>query len=169
MVSRNQQSNDKGDAQKEQPAAPQVERKLTTKTIIGKVTKPDKPTALYRVWGRANGLRTGSTQFGEFVAMIGTFEAVRLSDGVYFKSSQCILPAPYGGPGGMLSQAVKDNTENGRGGVDFALEIGVKPDEESTTGYVYVTDPLREASATDELKSLRDVATKSLPAPAASE
>jgi len=134
-------------------------KKITVKTVVGKVEKPKKDTPLMRVIGVVHGVRTGSTQYGDFVAFKGAFKATRLEDGEVFGAGQCLLPDCVSD---QLAATVMQESVNS---VDFAFDIGVKP-AENPIGYEYYGKSLVDVSETDPLAALEKSITAALPAPA---
>lgn len=110
-------------------------------------------TSLYRVFGIADGMVTGETDFGPWIAFTGQFEAVN-SAGEIFKASKCFLPEPCDQ---MIKHALEDNES-----VQFALEVFVKRRDDLQVGYEYIPKPIVEVTDNDPLQHLRAAA---LPAP----
>lgn len=133
-------------------------KKISAKTIIGTVSPPEKATALYTVIGIANGIKTGMSAYGEWLALTGQFEAVNLETGEAYVAPQVFLPEPLQG---LIAAKVRTPDENGKTpSVQFAVEVGIKP-ARSTMGYEYTVRELVDASDSDPLADLR----KALPAP----
>lgn len=141
-------------------SAVEMLKKLTAKAIMGeKVKAPEKATVLFTVYGIANGVRKGETNFGPWVALTGNFEAVRKSDGKVFRSSNVFLPEPMHG---MLVAAVSaDDTRN----VQFACNVILKPRADLAIGYEYIAEPVVESGENDPLAALRSSVKALLPAP----
>lgn len=133
-------------------------KKISAKTVFGDVAVPEKAVALYTVMGIANGIRTGNSTYGEWLALTGQFEAMNLETGEAFVAPQCFLPEPLNG---LIAAKVRTPDENGKPvSVRFAVEVGLKP-AKSTFGYEYTVRELVDASENDPLADLR----KSLPEP----
>lgn len=144
-------------------------RKITTRDVgftrthvQEMVIAAKKPVKLYTVLGIVNGARPGSTDKGDFVKLVGDFEATNLETGEVFESQMCILPNFVGDPIGAAVH--RPNSES----VQFAVTIGAKPDEKSVTGYVFTSDNAMPPSAHSPLAVLKAelVEQKLLPAPA---
>ncbi len=134
-------------------------KKLSAKTVYGVVKAPEKAMALFTVIGIANGVKTGQSTYGEWVALTGQFEGQNLESGEAFMAPQAFLPEPING---LIAAKVRTPDENGQPvSVRFAVEVGIKPSK-STLGYEYTVRELIDASENDPLADLR----KSLPAPA---
>lgn len=135
-------------------------KKISAKTVVGTVRPPEKPTSLYTVIGIANGLRTGNTTYGDFVALTGQFEATNLETGEQYTAPQCFLPEPLCG---MIAAQLRTTDKEGNRttmSVRFAVEVGIKP-AKSTMGYEYTVRELVDTSEGDPLEDLR----QALPAP----
>lgn len=148
-------------------------KKLSVATI-GAIPKEfkkqphDTRVSLMQVIGRVEKIETGTSQFGEWVAFVGSFKAVKMEDGEVFRGAKCLLPDVAAS---MLTEAVE---KAGDGIVEFAIEIGLRrvvkfdaKGEETGIGYEYTMKPLIEMdAASDPLAALEARAgLKSLPAP----
>ena len=121
---------------------------LTVKAVQQKTAplEDGEQCALVRVVGITTDVQTGQTDKGEFVRLIGEFQAVNLLTGKRFASGQCILPSFIAV---SIAGALKVSPE-----VEFALEIGAKADEASVTGYQYTVRPLIETESNTRLSQL---------------
>ena len=140
-------------------------RKISAKSICGKITAPKKATPLYVCLGIATKTKSGQSDFGEWTALVGQFEATNISDGVVSQAPQCFLPEPLNS---MLAESLMeldDDDNRVNSSVQFAVEVGIKPSD-VPIGYEYTTKEIVEADTADPLAALRDAAVKSLPAPA---
>lgn len=138
-------------------------RKISVKTVCGKQTLEmiveKKAYPLMQVYGHAQRVKEGTTDFGSYQKLLGQFEAVNLATGQVFQSPQCIMPEPANGM--VAGQLLGDNPAEQ---VSFALEIGIKRDESSSVGYTYTTKQLVKAQDADPLADLRGK-VKALEAP----
>ncbi len=139
-------------------------RKISTKTVLG--DRPERPkdkktVALYSVFGIANGCQTGHSDYGDWIKLKGSFEAVRIGDGVVAQSGACILPEPVNSMIAANLMATDDEGKRTTQSVQFSFEIGVKRTE-TAIGYEYVTRPLVESGGADPLAALRDQTAKKL-------
>lgn len=125
--------------------------------------------AIAHVIGQAEGIETGTSQFGEWVAFTGTFKGTNLDDGSVYRAKKCLLP-------GIASDALEDAVSSSEGNpVEFALEIGIRrvikldaKGNETGMGYEYTMRPLIEMDeASDPLAALDAKVAKALPAPKA--
>lgn len=143
-------------------------RKITMKGL-GAVPKPGTyevgsffPVAT--VYGRADGYKTDTSNFGDYKKFKGEFEAVRASDGHVQISSALIMPDVFAD---MLATSV--DHANGEA-VEFAIIVcvkGVKKRDE-TVGYEWSINTVREPKRSDTLSALRQEtveAVKALPPP----
>lgn len=133
-------------------------KKMSAKTLIGKIDPPEKQVDLFAVYGVATGTKNGTSTFGDWLAFIGDFEGVEIVTGEISRSPVCFLPEPAQG---MLEAALMKN-ENG---VEFSFIIGIKPNAKSTTGYEYTVKPVVASKQNDALEKLRGATTLALPAP----
>jgi hypothetical protein len=119
---------------------------------------PEKAVALFTVIGICNGVKTGMSTYGEWLALTGQFEAMNLDTGEAYVAPQVFLPEPLNG---LIAAKVRTPDENGQPvSVKFAVEVGIKPSK-TTLGYEYTVRELVDASEDDPLAGLR----KALPAP----
>jgi hypothetical protein len=133
-------------------------RKISVKTVVGRVpSPPEKGTkALMIVYGQAQGSVTDQNDYGEYTALVGTFEAVNLSTGEVFAAPRCFL---VGGFDKMIAQRLDKGAE----AVDFAFEVGIKaPGDDSNQKYEYVIKAIRDPKSKDPLEDLR-ATVKGLP------
>lgn len=144
-------------------------RKITMKGL-GAVPKPDdyeigqiKPVAT--VYGRADGYKTDTSNYGDYKKFKGEFEAVRASDGHVQIASALIMPDVFAD---MLSAAV-DRSADGAG-VEFAIIVCIRGVEkrDGTKGYEWAIETVRTPTRSDSLAALRQetvAAVAALPAP----
>lgn len=151
-------------------AAKEIERlrKITLGTIkvqpdLEKLLKmPGKRADLCDLYGIATRAKPGNSDYGPFVAFVGTFRAIRLEDKAEFESSKIILPA-------FIEEelfAAFNGEQNAN--VEFAMRISAKYDAEAATKYVYDMVPLIKPKENAQLANLMGAvkeAQKALPAP----
>lgn len=124
--------------------------------------KPGKRMDLCDLYGVATKAKPGSSDYGPFVAFLGTFRAKRLADGAEFEARKIIFPSfieeeLYGAFG-----------EDNSGNVEFAMRISAKYDADAATKYVYEMKPIIKPAENAQLANLMDrakEALKALPAP----
>lgn len=162
-------------------AGPIPIRKINPKDVMGKKMKDVKiPSDCFTIIGTAHNLRDGESAFGPWSALVGEFEATRISDGQRFISTQCFVP---GAAGDLLVTQVrkfvleeippKSPEEFKKVGktykvtgetVEMALIVSVK--ESSRDGgqpYEYVIRPVVPVQKSDPLAALRERMMKTLP------
>lgn len=149
-------------------------RKITPSTIcVDELQRMDVPGApaekiLYDVYGMAHKTKTGSTDYGEWIAFKGDFEAIT-PDGEIFRSGTVHVQEPFQEMLLSALQNAKQADENGS--IQFAARVSIVPPRKgkpSATGYEYRVTPLVEAADSSPMLSLREKAqqaAKSLPAP----
>jgi len=137
-------------------------KKISTKTVLGDVRKVVKDLEdgqivdLMTVYGRAQGFKQGSSDFGDWLAFTGQFEVINLLTGETSEAPQVFLVEPLQGM--LLAQL--QNAES----VDFAVTLQAVVDSEMPRGYEYRVVPLTETKRTDALDSLRALVHTKLPA-----
>ena len=139
-------------------------KKITTKTVCGDIKKLAKPLKdgegmdLVRVFGVARDIKTGESDYGPWTKFLGNFQAINIVSGEEFKSTACMLPDTASE---LLEAALQNEGVNE---VNFAFDISIKGDSNSTIGYQYVCSPLLEDNDSDPLAKLASSLPK-LPAP----
>lgn len=136
--------------------------KLSAKKVCGKVSPPTTKTPLMEVYGIATDVKTGESNFGPWVALIGRFRATRLSDGEVFQSGVCHLPR-------MAIELITPLLNaDGADSLEFGFSVGVIP-AENAFGYEYYVESMLEPSESDPLemltKRIGQVSKAALPAP----
>jgi len=138
-------------------------KKISAKNLFGKIEAPEKAIELFALYGVANGTKTGKSQFGDWIAFTGDFEAANMETGESFRAPVCFLPQPAQG---MLEAALMKNSD----GVEFSFIVGIKP-ADNAFGYEYTVRPVKAANQSDALTALREMTQeamlKTLPAPKA--
>lgn len=136
--------------------SPMLLRKITVKDLMG--DKPSTPAKkgqyvpLCHVFGLASDVTVMSNDKGEYARFSGRFNGVALTGanvGTLFESFKMIIPEP----GSSMLFAALNETESKT--VEFAFEIGVKQDDKSMTGYIYMAKPLFQAAPNDPMAQLR--------------
>lgn len=151
--------------------------KISAATVIGKIPTETvqidgKPAVrgieqpLLRVVGIADKIKTGNSNFGEWVRFMGQFDATNILTGEVFRGPGLHLPAMITE---LLRPVVEKNVADKGNGVTFAFDIGVKP-AANAFGYEYtVTDlvPTQDADPLSLLKSQLLANAPALPQPKA--
>lgn len=134
--------------------------KISMKILLGKrprAPEGTEPVYLAQMVGVATNIKTGTSNFGDWTALLGSFQATVMETGVTVRSGQMFLPDVALN---LILPALKDANNKG---VEFAFNIGVKADEASKTGYIYVAEPIFEASENDPLEMITKKLTKTEP------
>lgn len=114
-------------------------------TLEAPEPNPNPELKLCKFAGLANSTKTGTTQFGQWFAMLGEFAGMNCVTGDHFVSKVCLIP---GAMGDALIDAVNNmNEKNAESTLRFSVEIFVKrskrqPDEK----YEYVVRPVIETA-----------------------
>lgn len=137
-------------------------KKISVASVFGDVAKNLKgadgkiqTAALMKVYGVADGTKAGQSNFGEWVAFTGNFEAVNVNNGEIFRSNIVFLPEPAHS---LLLGTLQRAGENAS--VQFGFLIGVKASSKGSLGYEYTTQPIVEQTENDPLLALREQAQK---------
>lgn len=126
-------------------------RKLTIRTCgfdvatVKMALGTEQSVSLLRIAGIAQEGQPGQTDKGEYLKLKGEFRAVNMVTGEIFEAATAILPSFVTD---RIATALK------AGPVEFALEVGVKADPTSVTGYQYTAAPLVDAKPSDRLAGL---------------
>ena len=146
-------------------------KKLSVATVYGKIDlkkliNHDGPMPIMRVIGNAIGHKSGTSQYGEWTALSGMFEAVNLETGEAHQSSQLFLPDV------ALTPIMVQLAQPGVRGVEFVIDITVRHNPDARPGgsaYEYGFDTVLKASESDPISRLKAQLAEqaALPAPAA--
>ena len=139
-------------------------RKLSAETFYegGNLEKPKKGAPkelfLYTLIGITKGIKTGTTDNGDWVSFEGDFKATRVIDGEVFLGSRAFISEP--------AQSMVENALDENDRVEMAFKVLAIP-ADNAYGYEYVTHPLIDPKVNDAIlaleKSLGDKLT--LPKP----
>lgn len=132
--------------------------KISVKKVMGakpRAPEPGKSEMLMQVIGVATGTKVKDTDFGQSIALLGSFQATNLKTGKVYRSGVCYLPNL------ALDLIAPQLSDKDTKAVEFAFNIGVVYDEGSATSYVYFAEPVIAPGENDPLEML----TKKLPAP----
>lgn len=135
--------------------------KLTVKTICGEILmkdipplqigtienpqpNPDRELLLCRIAGFASGVKSGSTQYGPWHALLGEFAATNKVTGEMFAGKTALIP---GAMGEMLVDTTSEMLSQDAGAkLRFSVDISVeRSPREPDKKYVYVVRPVLEA------------------------
>ncbi len=132
------------------------QKKLSTQKIVGKIVARDLEEGvdkdLYEVVGIASGVKSGSTDYGDWNALTGNFAAQSLESGEQFRSGVCFLPD-------VALDPILGQLEAGANCIEFGWVIGVRVDDDVLCGYSYYARPLVEADENDPLEQLAGAMT----------
>lgn len=168
------QENDGAESIGSAPTGVEMLRKISAKTVCGKLPKPEKATPLFHLMGVCTGLRTGQSGYGEFVEFSGQFEALNCRPGdenynVRFISTRCFMPEPVESQLRMLLTNSAAQNSGEMKPVQFAFTVGYKPqssDKPGGAGYEYTVRSIVAPDSADLLAELRSK-MPALPAPTA--
>lgn len=149
--------------------ATQLVKKLGSKQILGNVGKVVKEKIendgevlnMYSLFGMANGIKTGSSTYGEWTALVGQMEAINHITGDSYAATVCFVPEPLCS---ILVNALRENDS-----VEFAFQVSVKRRDDLERGYEYIVTPIIESRQSDPLQLMREKAMAALPASAQME
>jgi len=131
-------------------------KKISAKTMIGNVKKlaseHENGTVidLLNAYGKARGIKTGNSTYGDWVSFVGDFEAVDLRTGEVSQAPQIFLVEPL--------QSMLVNQLRTHDLVEFAYKLSIVCNDEILAGYEYRVSPLLEVQRSDELSHLRELA-----------
>lgn len=112
------------------------------KEILGDSAK--KRLAL--VAGITNQATVGTSNYGDFIKLLGNFQANNLVNGEIIRTSAVILPD-------VAANLIYGQLQKGAEAVEFAFFIGIK-ESDTPTGYEYYAEPAIEAAESDPLAAL---------------
>ena len=132
----------------------QVVSKLSTKTMIGTIKPGDLPEVgekpLFRIMGIVNGVKTGQSTYGDWLAFTGQFKAVTISEdgeiGEEFRSGVCFLPE-------IATDLVRGAIPEDGSTLEFAFDIGAVRFD-SAQGYKFTVRPLVDAGVSDPFEAI---------------
>lgn len=130
-------------------------KKLGAKQIVGDVKKAVKiycandgdKISLYTIFGVANGVKTGTSNYGAWTSFQGRFEATNHVDSQSYAGNQAFIVEPLQS---MLLAALAGSDE-----VQFAITVDVKRRDDLGQGYEYLVTPHLQTQENDPLAHLR--------------
>jgi hypothetical protein len=146
------------DVMKGKPAKAAVDvevdgKKVTVQQVI--------PQNVCIIRGSAYDLETGKSDFGTFNRFIGTFEAMRISDGEVFQSTRIIFPPIAADIAFDVYSRAKAEDEGSM--VEMAFVVGVEHDARGGEGYRWTCIPLATGEdREDPLKKIREATNAQL-------
>lgn len=147
-------------------------RELTYKKTFAPEDKEQKfplpmdPRQLYVVYGFARDTKVGDSDYGPWVAFLGSFEAIRFSDGTQFNSDKLHLQDPAEGL--LLAQLQRAQEIEKGAQVGFTFEVGVKPsqrwiDTDAGNSYEYTIKTHFKLDKADPLAEMRRLVRGNVP------
>jgi hypothetical protein len=147
-------------AEKDKKDPNMIHKKLAAKIIMApiKIGRPlldeqgKKEMDLFQIAGIATDTKVGVSNFGEWVALLGDFQATNVYTGEIMRAAKVLLPP-------ILLELVQGKMagqgSDGRG-VTFAFMVGIKVDEDprSSLGYTYYAKNIVAPSADDPMTKL---------------
>lgn len=132
-------------------------KKLGAKQILGNVKQTVKEFCAndgdvipaYSIFGTANGVKSGVSQYGDWAAFVGNMEAINHGTGERFAAVQCFIPEPLQT---ILLKGLEEH-EN----IEFSFTVKVKRRDDLKEGYEYLVEPHKNASEADPLEKLRNM------------
>ena len=136
-----------------------LEKKLSLRQILGTVketrhlAEQGQGESVYvaRIFGIGRSLKTGETDNGPWVAIMGEGKGINVRTGDEVRSSKVFLPAPADE---MVASQVA-SLERG-GAVEYGFDVFVREDQTAATGYVYEVEPIMEPGESDPLSMLEN-------------
>ena len=129
--------------------------KISVKKICGALKPPIEKTALIAVYGIATGVKLGESHLGSWAALLGKFEATRLSDGEVFVSGTCFLPK-------IATDLIMPMLNRpGTDSLEFGFVLGIVP-ATNAYGYEYYVETATETTDMDPLEAIRQRVVKKL-------
>jgi len=120
-------------------------KKISSKLLCG-VVREKENGVLYNVIGTATGIKTGQSNFGEWVALKGEFNA--WNDKVNLKSRIIFLPEVATIP---IESALKSGAKH----IDFGISV-IKGASDSVIGYEYSIKNIIPVKESNRLEDLRE-------------
>jgi hypothetical protein len=109
-----------------------------------------EPIDIMHVAGIATDIKTGTSTYGEWSAMVGRFWAFNLLDQKEFVSRSCILPP--------LAQDITVDALKADNSVEFAYVITAIPDAtREATGVKYGVRPITQVKERDDVNELKQL------------
>jgi len=130
-------------------------KKMGAKQILGDVRavvntmceKDGDSYPAYTIFGYTDGIKRGTSNYGEWVAFTGSMEAINYVTEERYQSKQCFIPEPLSS---MLVDALSEHER-----IEFAFTVQVKRRDNLAEGYEYVVVPHKQVREADPLEHLR--------------
>ena len=121
--------------------------KISVKSVVGRLKPPTVTTKIMQVTGLANKWERGMSFSGEYIGLIGHFQAINCATGAKFIGEECVLPWE-------ALQMILPVFKEALSGVEFMFDISIKPSE-SLYGYDYLCDAVVPAGHNNSLDAIR--------------
>lgn len=135
--------------------------KITVAQVCGKIKVADLPEdgsekLMCKMAGYASGVKSGTTQYGEWHALTGEFAATNLETGEIFMAKTGIVPGPMGDA--LVDTVTERLAEDASSKVAFSVIVSVKrsprnPEEK----YEYVVRPVMDAKISSPAMALLEL------------
>jgi hypothetical protein len=143
-------------------------KKISVANVYGKIDLKElvnatAPIEVMRVYGLAVGSKSGTSQYGDWTALVGQFEAVNPVSGEVTQSAQCFLPEI------ALLPILTELAREGAKGVQFGIRLFVKVSNNTKPGgspYEYTFEHMLPPSDNDPMAALRNAVSAALALPA---
>ena len=141
----------------------ELQKKISIAKFAGKMTaaRVVKAGGRLRVgvfMGVARGTKRGTSDFGDWTALIGDFRAINTDTGEEQASQTLFLPA-------VAQDGIVATLESGAQAVEFAFHIIAVEDDASQVGFSYRAEPMLQAAESDPVARIKAQIAALLPAP----
>lgn len=143
-----------------------LQKKISVAKVFGKINaaiiaKTGGDTIhVMRVLGSASGIKTGTSDYGDWKALTGQFRATNPETGEQIDAASCFMPD-------VALDMVAAALDSGATAIDFAFDVFAVLDESSSVGYTYRATPLLQAAEDSPIARIEAKMQALLPAPAA--
>lgn len=134
--------------------ATKIVKKISTKVVHGVVKAPKhgETKGVMRVGGMANGIKKGTTDKGDWIAVTGSFVARNFEeDGSLaedeYRSGTCFMPD-------VAVELIAGSLQEEGAQTTFGFDILVKGDDTAIVKYVYEVTPLMDPTEDDPMVQL---------------
>lgn len=144
---------------------PQMVRKITSKTVMGKDfldTPPEADTLLYTLNGVIRSYESGTSDFGTYLKFRGDFKAYNHITESVIRAPACIIPAPMdeilaGQYQSAKMRVIDEETGEIKGGklpkFNFSIDVGYMP-ADTPTGYEWTVATRQKIQESDDMLAL---------------
>lgn len=121
--------------------------KISVKTVVGRIKIPSAAVKIMQVAGIANKWETGMSYSGEYISLLGQFQATNTETGIATYGDECVLPLE------AVNMVLPVFNKKTAVGVEFVFDILIKP-AENIFGYEYLCDAIVPASENNPLDAV---------------